>query len=304
MLKEMQGFTRDDGEFYTSYAVVRFIIDRLQPELGETLLDPACGTAGFLVETFGRLASQVHTPGQRRQLQDHLIGIEKKPIPYSLAIMNMLLHGIEAPNIIQADALTTDIRQLQEEDRIDIIATTPPFVTTDDEPNAMYPLPQGQHRHATRTPLLFMQYILQTLKQPGQRGGVVVPNGFLFWDESAITIRRRLLTRFHLHTIVRLPAGVFSPYTTIPTNILFFEADQEQLYSEVNPCTKEVWFYEILLPPGRRSYTKTRPIPYEAFQPCINWWDNRVENEHAWKIPIEQILANDCKLDYQNPHHS
>jgi hypothetical protein len=112
------------------------------------------------------------------------------------------------------------------------------------------------------------------------------------------------ITRFHLHTIVRLPAGVFSPYTTILTNILFFEADQEQLYSEVNPCTKEVWFYEILLPPGRRSYTKTRPIPYEAFQPCINWWDNRVENEHAWKIPIEQILANDCKLDYQNPHHS
>jgi type I restriction enzyme M protein len=304
MLKEMRDSAGDAGEFYTPRPVVRFIIDRLQPKLGESLLDPACGTGGFLVETFGRLASKVRTAEQRRQVQNHLIGIEKKPIPYSLAIMNMLLHGIEAPNIIQENALTIDILQSQDEDHIDIIATTPPFVSSDEEPDAIYPLPEGEHRHATPAPLLFMHYIMQTLRRPGGRCGVVVPNGFLFWDEVAITIRRRLLTRFHLHTIVRLPAGVFSPYTSIPSNILFFEAGHKQFYSESEPCTKEAWFYEIPAPPGRRSYSKTRPIQYEAFQPCIDWWDNRVENEHAWKVPIEQIFANDCNLDYHNPHHS
>jgi type I restriction enzyme M protein len=297
MLKEMHGSTRDVSEFYTPRPVVRFIIDRLQLQLGERLLDPACGTAGFLVEAYLQLVSLIRTTEQRKQLQDYLMGIEKKPLPYLLAIMNMLLHGIESPNIIQRNALMTTIRQIQDEDRVDVIAANPPFGGKE-ESSITYNFPEDMH--TTDTSLLFVQFIMQMLKRPGGRCAVVLSNGCLFHKGAGSNIRRHLLTRFNLHTIVRLPPGVFSPSTVIPTNILFFEASQDIYNSEANPCTKEVWYYEISLPSGRKNYTKTKPIQDEDFQDCLLWWNHRQENEHAWKVPVEQLLANDCNLDYQN----
>ncbi len=300
MLKEMRDSAGDAGEFYTPRPVVRFIIDRLQPKLGESLLDPACGTAGFLVEAYSRLYDQVRTPEQGKQLQDDLIGIEKKPMSYLLAIMNMLLHGIEAPNIQERNTLANvNLRNIQDRDRVDMIATNPPF-GGEEERGILSNFPEGMR--TAETALLFFQYIMEHLKRPGGRCGVVLPNGFLFGNGVASIVKKKLLTQFNLHTIVRLPVGTFAPYTSIPTNILFFEACENSDDFESKPCTSEVWYYEIPLPEGRNSYSKTKPMQFEEFQPCIGWWDNRVENEHAWKVPVAELLANDCNLDRKNPN--
>ncbi|GCE12484.1 class I SAM-dependent DNA methyltransferase [Tengunoibacter tsumagoiensis] len=300
MLKEMRDSAGDAGEFYTPRPVVRFIIDRLNPLLGETLLDPACGTAGFLVEAYTRLDEQVKTPEQRQLAQQSLHGFEKKSMSYLLAIMNLLLHGIEAPNVQERNTLAqANMRTIQDKDRVDIIATNPPF-GGEEERGVLNNFPDGMR--TAETALLFFQYILAHLKRPHGRCGVVLPNGFLFGNGIASIIKKNLLTNFNLHTIVRLPVGTFAPYTSIPTNILFFEAcaAKDELVEE--PCTREVWYYEIPLPADRKSYSKTKPMPYEDFQGCLDWWENRVENEHAWRVPVEELLASDCNLDRKNPN--
>lgn len=300
MLKEMRDSAGDSGEFYTPRPVVRFIIDHLQPQLGESLLDPACGTGGFLVETYSRLKDAARTPELRQQLQDNIHGIEKKPLAYLLAIMNMLLHGIEAPNLEERNTLANvNLRNVQDRDRVDIIATNPPF-GGEEERGIINNFPDGMR--TAETALLFFQYIMEHLQRPTGRCGVVLPNGFLFGNGIASIVKKKLLTQFNLHTIVRLPVGTFAPYTSIPTNILFFAACETSNDYEQTPCTKEVWYYEIPLPEGRNSYSKTKPMQYEDFQPCIDWWDTRVENEHAWHVPVAELLATDCNLDRKNPN--
>jgi type I restriction enzyme M protein len=301
MLKEMRDAAGDSGEFYTPRPVIRFIINRLAPELGERVLDPACGTAGFLVETYEQLKDAANTAEKRRQLEEALTGIEKKPMPYLLGVMNMLLHGIEQPRLSERNALATNIRQVREEERVDVIATNPPF-GGDEERGILNNFPEGMR--TTETAILFFQYVMAMLKRPGGRCGIVLPNGFLFGNGVGAVVKKQLLTRFNLHTIVRLPNGAFAPYTGIPTNLLFFEAcpANEQTLEDEQPSTREVWYYELPLPPGRNSYSKTRPLQYEEFADCISWWDKRIENEHAWKVPVEQLLANDCNLDVKNPN--
>ncbi len=300
MLKEMRDSAGDSGEFYTPRPVVRFIIDRLNPRLGERILDPACGTGGFLVEAYSRLAELAVRPEQRRQLQENLHGIEKKPMAYLLAIMNMLLHGIESPNLEERNTLANlNLRNIRDRDRVDVIATNPPF-GGEEERGIINNFPDGMR--TAETALLFFQYIMEYLKRPGGRCGVVLPNGFLFGNGIASVIKKKLLTEFNLHTIVRLPVGTFAPYTSIPTNILFFEACERSNELEQQPCTREVWYYEIPLPEGRNSYSKTKPMQFEDFQACLDWWEQRVENEHAWKVPVEELAASDYNLDRKNPH--
>lgn len=296
MLKEMRDASGDSGEFYTPRPVVRFIVNRLNPKLGERVLDPACGTGGFLVESYEHLRGDARSPELRQSLQHSLMGIEKKAMPYLLCVMNLLLHGIETPNVVERNALATNIRQIREADRVDVIATNPPF-GGEEERGILNNFPEGMR--TSETALLFFQYVMGMLKRPGGRCGIVLPNGFLFGNGVAAEVKRQLLNRFNLHTIVRLPNGVFSPYTNIPTNLLFFEACEPE---RDNPCTREVWYYELSLPVGRNSYTKTKPLQYEEFANCIAWWDNREENEHAWKVPVEDILAHDCNLDIKNPN--
>lgn len=296
MLREMRDAAGDSGEFYTPRPVVRFMVAVTDPRLGEMVLDPAAGTGGFLVEAFNHLSQQVKTVGNRRTLQERsLFGFEPKPLPYLLAQMNLLLHGLDAPKIDAGNALRFRLTEIGERDRVDIILTNPPF-GGEEEKGIQGNFPED--RQTAETALLFLQLIMRklhrrpTLAGKPARAAVVVPNGTLFGDGVCARIKTDLLKEFNLHTVVRLPPGVFAPYTGIPTNILFFDRS--------GPTT-DVWYYEHPLPEGRKNYTKTAPIQFEEFRACIDWWGNRVENDRAWKIPAADLLAMHCNLDRKNP---
>jgi type I restriction enzyme M protein len=296
MLREMRDAAGDSGEFYTPRPVVRFMVDVTDPCLGETVLDPAAGTGGFLVETFNHLSKQVKTVGHRKLLQEELIfGCEPKSLPYLLCQMNLLLHGLDAPHIDPGNSLRFKLSEIGEKDRVDVIVTNPPF-GGEEEKGIQGNFPED--RQTAETALLFLQLIMRklhrnpTLAGRPARAAVVVPNGTLFGDGVCARIKEELLKEFNLHTVVRLPNGVFAPYTGIPTNILFFDRSGP---------TREVWYYEQALPEGRKNYTKTAPIQFEEFAPLVAWWNKRDENELAWKVPIAELLATGCNLDRKNP---
>jgi len=302
MLREMRDAAGDSGEFYTPRAVVRFMVEVTDPRLGETILDPACGTGGFLVEAFNHLSKQVKTVADRKILQEQsLFGCEAKSLPYLLAEMNLLLHGLDAPQIDPGNALRFKLTEIGEKDRVDVILTNPPF-GGEEEKGIQNNFPGD--KQTGETTLLFLQLIMRKLKRVGSavpsgpsgprfsRAAVIVPNGALFGDGVCARIKEELLKEFNLHTIVRLPNGVFAPYTGIPTNILFFDRSRP---------TTEVWYYEQPLPEGRKNYTKTAPIQFEEFSGAIKWWTDRKESDHAWKVPVATLLANGCNLDQKNP---
>lgn len=322
MLKEMRDAAGDSGEFYTPRPVVKLIVDRVKPRLGETVLDPACGTGGFLVEAYEYLKPQVKNSKEQETLQTRtLFGVEKKPLPYLLSTMNLLLHGVENPNIRRDNALKNPLNEIGEKDRFDVIVTNPPF-GGEEEAGIQLNFPVGTR--TSETALLFMQFVMRSLKHGG-RCGVVVPNGFLFGDGVAARVKAQMLRDFNLHTIIRLPNGVFAPYTSIPTNLLFFDRTPAGLdtaaevelakpvsrpaaYSTSGLATNEIWFYEHVLPEGVKNYTKTRPLQYEEFQPILDWWDHRAENERAWKVRAADVIQTDgggevvsVNLDLKNP---
>jgi type I restriction enzyme M protein len=302
MLKEMRDAAGDSGEFYTPRPVVRFMVEVIDPKLGEVILDPACGTGGFLVESFKHLEKQCETVEDREILQNHSIfGGEAKPLPYLLAQMNLVLHGLESPKIDPLNSLRFPLREIGDRDRVDVIMTNPPF-GGEEERGILGNFPED--KQTSETALLFLQLIMRKLRRPGSprqgrepvlsqskekgegnltggRAAVVVPNGTLFGDGICARIKEELLKEFNLHTIVRLPNGVFAPYTSIPTNLLFFDRSHP---------TEEVWYYEQPLPAGRKNYTKTQPIQFEEFAACLAWWQAREENERAWKISAWDLL--------------
>jgi type I restriction enzyme M protein len=295
MLREMRDSAGDSGEFYTPRAVVKFIVSVVNPRLGETVLDPAAGTGGFLVEAFEHLQKQAKRAEDSGRLQrGTLNGIEAKPLPYLLCEMNLLLHGMEYPDIDPGNALRFPLREIGDKDRVDVIMTNPPF-GGEEERGILSNFPED--KQTAETALLFLQLIMRKLRRPvgssrGGRCGMVVPNGVLFGDGICARIKEDLLREFNLHTIVRLPNGVFAPYTSIPTNLLFFDRSGP---------TREVWYYEQPLPEGRKNYTKTAPIQFEEFDDCLTWWKKRGETERAWKVPVVELLANSCNLDRKNP---
>jgi type I restriction enzyme M protein len=295
MLKEMRDAAGSNGEFYTPRPVIRFIVNQIKPRIGERILDPALGTGGFLTESFEFMKNQQKKAEDREILQYHtLFGIEKKPMPYLLGMMNLLLHGIEKPNIKRDNSLRIPLYEITEKDRVDVIMTNPPF-GGEEEKGIVSNFPEATR--TSETALLFLQYIMRRLKNGG-RCGMVVPNGTLFAAGVGARIKKDLIENFNLHTIVRLPKGVFSPYTGIETNLLFFEKDGP---------TKEIWYFELPLPTDRQDmenpcYTKTRPLHYEEFEPLQKWWNNRQENDHAWKISGEEAARDDYNLDIKNPN--
>lgn len=293
MLKEMRDAAGENGEFYTPRALVKFIVTVVNPRVGETILDPASGTGGFLAEAFEHLKKQCKTAEDHRRLQrETLYGIEAKPLPYLLCQMNLLLHGIETPNIDPLNALRFPLREIGDKDRVAVILTNPPF-GGEEERGILGNFPED--KKTAETALLFLQLIMRKLRRqprPG-RAAVVVPNGTLFGDGICARIKEELLKDFNLHTIVRLPNGVFAPYTNIPTNVLFFDRSSP---------TAQVWYYEQPLPEGRKNYTKTAPLQFEEFADCLTWWKKREENERAWKVPAADLLARGCNLDVKNPH--
>ncbi|MHA1409798.1 MAG: N-6 DNA methylase [Candidatus Odinarchaeia archaeon] len=301
MLKELVDAAGDSGEFYTPRPVVQIIVDMIDPQLGEKILDPAAGTGGFLVEAFNHLQEQCNTTKDYKTLQrESIFGGEAKPLPYLLGQMNLLLHGLEYPQIDPGNSLRFRLREIGDKDRVDVIVTNPPF-GGEEEKGILNNFPQD--KRTAETALLFLQLIMRKLRrkkgsEKGGRCGMVVPNGTLFGDGVAARIKKDLLENFNLHTIVRLPKGVFEPYTGIETNLLFFEKDGP---------TKEIWYYEHPLPPERMElknpcYVKSKPLRYEEFDPLKEWWNDREENEYAWKVSVDNIVENNYNLDVKNPN--
>src|SRR5215469_13549706 len=302
MLREMRDSAGDSGEFYTPRPVVKFIVTAMNPRLGETILDPAAGTGGFLVEAFTHLQKQCKKTEDFNRLQKGtLFGIEPKPLPYLLCEMNLLLHGLEYPVVDPENALRFPLREIGDKDRVDVIMTNPPF-GGEEERGILSNFPED--KQTAETALLFLQLIMRKLRRPvggskGGRCGMVVPNGVLFGDGICARIKEELLKDFNLHTIVRLPNGVFAPYTSIPTNLLFFDRSGP---------TKEIWYYEQPVPEGRRQYSKTQPLRFEEFENCLAWWSRREENDRAWKVKASDVSKYDSEgnllsvnLDIKNP---
>ena len=293
MLREMRDAAGDSGEFYTPRPVVRFMVDVMDPKIGETVLDPACGTGGFLVEAYLHMEKRCETVAQRRQLQqDTILGNEAKPLPYLLAQMNLLLHGLEAPRIVPGNSLAVPLREIGDKDRVDVILTNPPF-GGEEERGILSNFPEDTQ--TAETALLFLQLIMRKLRRAPKSGraAVVVPNGVLFGDGIAARIKEELLREFNLHTVVRLPNGVFAPYTDIPCNLVFFDREGP---------TQTIWFYELPVAGGRKKYSKTAPIQSGEFAAVRTWWAHRVEGPHSWQVSAADVASKGYNLDLKNPH--
>ena len=290
ILKDLQS-AGNAGEYYTPRGVTQFMVDMVAPRLGEKVLDPACGTGGFLTGAIEHVRSQhVKTPDDEKLLQASIFGVEKKPMPHLLCTTNMLLHGIDVPSQIRHDnTLARPLTSYGPRDRVDVVLTNPPFGGMEEDGIESNFPKKWQTRE---TADLFLVLIMKLLK-PGGRAAVVLPDGTLFGEGVKTRIKEELLRECNLHTLVRLPNGVFSPYTGIKTNLLFFAKGEQ---------TREVWYYEHPYPPGYKSYSKTKPIRIEEFEPEKAWWDNREENEFAWRVPVEGIEASGYNLDIKNPH--
>lgn len=290
ILKDLQS-AGHAGEYYTPRAVTQFIVDMIDPKLGETVLDPACGTGGFLTCTIDHIRKKyIKNAQQEARMQKSIHGVEKKPMPHLLCTTNMLLHGIENPTNIRHDnTLSRPLRDYGPADRVDVVVTNPPFGGMEED-GIENNFPQSFRTRETAD--LFLVLIMHRLR-PGGRAGMVLPDGTLFGEGIKTRIKEKLLTECNLHTIIRLPNGVFSPYTGIKTNLLFF--------TKGDP-TREVWYYQHPYPPGYKSYSKTKPMRIEEFEPEKAWWDSREENEFAWKVPVQQIIDNNYNLDIKNPN--
>ncbi|WP_313567167.1 N-6 DNA methylase, partial [Empedobacter sp.] len=295
LLKDLQNAGKS-GEFYTPRAITQFITKTLNPQLGERILDPACGTGGYLTAAIEHIYKQVDSVEDRQALQDNIIGWEYKPLPYLLATTNLILHDIEVPNITYRDSLDQPLTEYKQKDRVDVILANPPFggvVSNNNENN----FPQNYRTKESAD--LFLILMIHLLKVGG-RAGIVLPDGSLTGDGVKQRIREKLLKDCRLHTIVRLPNSVFQPYATVATNLLFFEK-VEHNNEKADYATKEVWYYEHRLPEGQKAYSKTKPIKEAEFEPITAWWNNRTESEVAWKVSIDELIARNFDLDIKNP---
>ncbi len=288
ILKELQS-AGSSGEYYTPRAVTQFMVDITNPQLGETILDPACGTGGFLTCSIEHVRSQVNNPADAEILQKSIKGIEKKPLPHLLCTTNLMLHGFNLPTVKRDNYLNKPYSDWSGKDKVDVILTNPPFGgVEEDGTETNFP----QKFRTKETADLFLVLILKLLKVGG-RAAVVLPDGTLFGEGVKTRIKADLLEKCNLHTIVRLPNGVFNPYTGIKTNLLFFEKGTP---------TKDIWYFEHPYPEGVKSYNKGKPIHIKEFDLEKAWWNNREESPNAWKVSVEDIKARNFNLDIKNPH--
>lgn len=289
ILRDLQA-AGNSGEYYTPRAVTQFAVDMVNPQLGEVILDPACGTGGFLTCAFEHMKKQVKTPTQLKVLKNSIKGVEKKPLPHVLCATNMMVHGIEVPsNIINDNTLARPLRDYGKKDQVDIIITNPPFGGT--EENGIENNFPAEFR-TRETADLFLILVMELLKDGG-RAAVVLPDGTLFGEGIKTRIKKKLLEECNLHTIVRLPKSVFAPYTSISTNVLFLTKGEP---------TKHIWYYEHPLPEGVKAYNKTKPMRIAEFDAEKAWWEKRKETEQAWKVPIKDIIERNYNLDIKNPN--
>lgn len=297
ILRDLQN-AGNAGEFYTPRAVTEFMVRMIDPKLEEIVMDPACGTGGFLTCTIEhKRRNYVRTADDERLLQSTIRGVEKKPLPHLLATTNMVLHGIEVPSQVRRDnTLAKPLISWGPSDRVDCIVANPPFGGMEED-GIESNFPTAFRTRETAD--LFMTLIIHLLKDGG-RAAVVLPDGFLFGEGIKSRIKERLLQTCNLHTIVRLPKGVFNPYAPLQTNILFFEKGVP---------TRDVWFYEHPYPPGYKNYSKTKPIRFEEFAAEQAWWgksadgfSTRHSSPYAWKVSVEELVSRNYNLDCRNPH--
>ncbi|HLW07931.1 MAG TPA: N-6 DNA methylase [Marinilabiliaceae bacterium] len=299
ILKEMRDASGDAGEFYTPRPVVRFMVEMLAPKIGETVLDPASGTGGFLVEAFDYLKKQAKTVEQRQTLQrNSIVGGEPKSLPFLLCQMNLLLHGLEYPNIDSGNSLRFPLKDIGDSERVDVILTNPPF-GGEEERGILNNFPND--KRTAETALLFLQLIMRKLKRKkpnsdGGRAAVVVPNSTLAGNGITGRILKQLISDFNLHTVVRLGEGVFAPYTDIPSNLIFFDTTKK---------TDTVWFYEVPIPKGKKKYSKSKPLKSDELEKVKKWWNKREESENSWSVKVAELLQSEDEkidLDLRNPN--
>lgn len=277
------------GEFYTPRAITEIMTEIVNPRLGEKVLDPACGTGGFLTSAIENIRKQdVHSVDDLKVLESSIQGQELKPLPFMLCVTNLILHDIEVPNILYTDSLNREYTSIGAKDRVDIILANPPFgASVSDGVETNYP---AQFR-TTESADLFLLLMIRYLKNGG-RAAIVLPDGSLTGDGVKQRIRQEFLEKCNISTIVRLPNSVFQPYASVATNLLFFTKGEP---------TKEIWYWEHKLPDGQKAYSKTKPIQKSEFDSLKTWWNNRKENNQAWKVSIDTLKSNGYNLDIKNP---
>lgn len=288
LLRDLQS-AGNYGEFYTPRAITEFMTEIINPRLGERVFDPACGTGGFLTCAIENIRKQdVHSAEDLKQLEASIHGQELKPLPFMLCVTNLILHDIEVPNVLYTDSLNRVYTSIGAKDRVDVILANPPFgASVSDGVETNYP---AQFR-TTESADLFLLLMIRYLKNGG-RAAIVLPDGSLTGDGVKQRIRQEFLEKCNVHTIVRLPNSVFQPYASVATNLLFFTKGEP---------TKEIWYWEHKLPEGQKAYSKTKPIQKSEFDTLKTWWNNRAENEQAWKVGIDDIKNNGYNLDIKNP---
>ena len=290
ILKDLQSAGKS-GEFYSPRPTTDFIAEMLDLKIGQKIADLACGTGGFLTSAMNILEKQIKTPKDKEIINSSLYGIEKKALPHLLCMTNLLLHDIDEPNILHGNSLGKNVREYKENDRFDRILMNPPYGGTEEKAIQMnFPT----ELQTSETADLFVALILYRLKKNG-KVGIILPDNFLFGTENSQKIlKERLLTECNLHTIIKLPAGVFAPYTSITTNMLFFDKTGE---------TKKIDYYDIPLPEGYKSFSKTKPFKSVHLDGVRRWWNNRDNNdENAYSVTIDEIKNNGYNLDIKNPN--
>lgn len=288
ILKDLQA-QRASGEYYSPRATTDFMVQMVKPQLGERVADFACGTGGFLTSSLNYLEKQVESVEDREKYSQAVFGIEKKAFPYLLSITNLLLHDIDNPTIVHGNSLEKNVREYEAKDKFDVILMNPPYGGSEKDSIKMnFPM----NLRSSETADLFISVMMYRLKRDG-RAGVILPDGFLFGDKVKLAIKEKLIKEFNLHTVIRLPHSVFAPYTSIHTNMLFFDNTKP---------TEDVWFYRMDMPEGYKNFSKTRPIKLEHFQPVMDWWNDRVEiidgkDEKARKFTAQEIIDLNYNLD-------
>ena len=281
ILKELQS-AGSAGEFYTPRAVTDFMAQMIRPRIGERMADFACGTGGFLTSWLKELQKQVQSTADAKKYGESIYGIEKKQFPYMLCITNLLLHDLDLPQVYHENTLLRDVLDYTEDDQFDVILMNPPYGGSE-KADVKNHFPNDLA--SSETADLFMSVIMYRLKKKG-RAAVILPDGFLFGTDNAkVSIKKKLLGEFNLHTVIRMPGSVFSPYTSITTNILFFD--------RTGP-TEETWFYRLDMPEGYKHFSKTKPMKLEHFAPAVEWWNNRRELtvdgfDKAKKFTVRQL---------------
>ena len=289
ILKELQS-AGSAGEFYTPRAVTDFMAQMIKPVIGEKMADFACGTGGFIISWLKSLESQKKTVEDRAAFDTSVYGFEKNKLPYMLCVTNLLLHDIDTPRVYHDNSLLKDVLDYTEDDQFDVVLMNPPYGGSEKtEVKNHFPSDLA----SSETADLFMSVIMYRLKQNG-RAAVILPDGFLFGTDNAkVAIKKKLMSEFNLHTVIRMPHSVFAPYTSITTNILFFDR---------TGSTKETWFYRLDMPDGYKNFSKTKPMKLEHFAPAIEWWSDRQEItidgfDKAKKYTVEELAERSYNID-------